>query len=174
MSDPLAIIDDAHAIDVRSIRELAISARIDAWSEAHYLEEVVRTDSFLLKAMDTDHIVGFLLARIVPGAAGGNDADLYNIAVDIRLRRKGIASMLLCELISRLKVLQIVDLWLEVRESNISAIEFYKKHGFEAEITRSNFYANPVENAVIMRLRMGPRIDVSKGKTMLDSYFEQE
>lgn len=162
MSGSVTMIEDAQSADAGLIRDLAISARIDAWSESHYLEEITRRDSFVLKATEAGRLIGFLLARTVPGAAGGSDADLYNIAVDARERRKGIASRLLAELASRLKALEIVDLWLEVRESNITAIEFYKKHGFIAEVTRSNFYSDPVENAVIMRLRIGPKIDVSK------------
>jgi hypothetical protein len=43
---------------------------------------------------------------------------------------------------------------LEVRESNLPAIELYEKSGFERMGIRKNFYSNPAENAIVMRKRM--------------------
>ena len=41
---------------------------------------------------------------------------------------------------------------LEVRSSNQPAINLYKKLGFTEAGTRKNFYAKPVEDAIIMWL----------------------
>jgi ribosomal-protein-alanine N-acetyltransferase len=47
--------------------------------------------------------------------------------------------------------------WLEVRESNHKAIAFYVKNGFEQVQTRPNFYENPREAALLMRLKLPPK-----------------
>ena len=155
-------IQDAVPTDSSSIRQLALDANIDAWSMSGYSDEICRSDSFVLKATDHGQLMGFLVARIVPGTTQTPDADIYNIAVLPLNKRKGIGSSLLVELLQRLTREGLGSIWLEVRESNYEAISFYERHGFNAELTRPNFYTNPTENAVIMRLRIIPERDVSE------------
>ena len=40
-----------------------------------------------------------------------------------------------------------------MRESNLGAISFYEKLGFERVGMRKNFYTAPMENAVLMALQ---------------------
>ena len=49
---------------------------------------------------------------------------------------------------------RVENIWLEVRESNTRAIVFYTRNGFERVQTRTNFYENPREHAILMRLRL--------------------
>ena len=39
---------------------------------------------------------------------------------------------------------------LEVRQSNITAVNLYKKNGFKQVAIRKNYYNNPIESAIIM------------------------
>jgi ribosomal-protein-alanine N-acetyltransferase len=154
---------EAKPSEASAIRSLALDVKIDAWSEAGYLDEMLRPDSFVLTATENRYLLGFLVARIVPGdIAGACDTDLYNIAVDPHAKRRGIGTTLLLALFERLAERGVSHVWLEVRESNHEAISFYEHHGFVAELTRPNFYVNPTENAVIMRLRIAPEEDVSE------------
>jgi ribosomal-protein-alanine N-acetyltransferase len=41
-------------------------------------------------------------------------------------------------------------LWLEVREGNTVARNFYEKYGFVKSHIRKNYYENPTDNAIIM------------------------
>ncbi len=148
------LIRSARPEDAARLRELAMSAGIDAWSEAGYADEISNPNSVVLCAFREHAIVGLLVSRIVPGSSDLPDAEIYNIAVDLGWRRSGIGSQLLAELIARLMTKGVEKLWLEVRESNRFAIGFYERHGFTAEITRPHFYANPDENAIVMRLRL--------------------
>ena len=156
-------IERAGVEDSEEIREVALRANIDAWSASDYAAEIHRADSVVLKASAGGVVEGMLVSRLVPGITERPDAELYNIAVSTGSKRKGIGTRLLSELVSVLKQGGVGNLWLEVRESNIEAIRFYEKHGFAAEITRSNFYSNPSENAVIMRLRVAKVSDVTRG-----------
>ena len=157
------ILKDATIADSAAIRQLALEANIDAWSVADYADEISRPDSFVLTISQGQVLLGFLLARLVPGTTDKYpDADLYNIAVDPFARRQGIGANLLAGLLGQLAKRAVLNVWLEVRESNHEAIAFYESHAFTAELTRPNFYVNPTENAVIMRRRIVPEQDISE------------
>ena len=81
-------VQEADPGDCVSIRELALEANIDAWSEADYYGEILRPESFVLKATISGKLVGFLVARIVPGMTDRPDAELYNVGVANEHKRK--------------------------------------------------------------------------------------
>ncbi len=172
-SDKIEICE-ATTSDAERLRALAVKCKIDAWSVSDYAEEISRPDSIVVKALSEDRLVGFAVSRSVPGQAGGFEVDLYNIAVENEFRRKGTGSLILDGVVAAALKKGASDIWLEVRESNSAAISFYKRHGFIAEATRTNFYSNPRENAVIMRLTINAQRDISGAETLLDSRIEEE
>ncbi|HLA94314.1 MAG TPA: ribosomal protein S18-alanine N-acetyltransferase [Pyrinomonadaceae bacterium] len=141
--------------DAKVLRDLAASTNIDAWSESDYRDEIERTDSvvFVTSAANTE-VIAFILARIVPGIDTGNDAEVYNIAVRKNFQRSGVGSALLGHLMVELRSVKVQNVWLEVRESNKNAVEFYENQGFLPVSTRPNFYSSPVDTAVVMRLSL--------------------
>ncbi len=78
--------------------------------------------------------------------------EILKIAVDNNYRRMGYAKFLLEEIVIKEKVKK--DIFLEVRESNIAAINFYKKNRFNQISIRKNYYKDNNENAIIMRLEV--------------------
>lgn len=68
------------------------------------------------------------------------------IVVDEKYRKKGIATNLLKHMEKKYKNYRNVTL--EVRESNISAINFYKKNGFIEVTKRKKYYKN--EDGILM------------------------
>jgi ribosomal-protein-alanine acetyltransferase len=87
---------------------------------------------------------GFLVSREVTG-----EVEILNLAVDFSHRRSGVATALL-------ESLDADVLFLEVRESNQAARKLYAKLGFQVVGTRRQYYDNPVESALTMRLsRLG-------------------
>jgi ribosomal-protein-alanine N-acetyltransferase len=46
------------------------------------------------------------------------------------------------------------EVLLEVRRSNVAAQGFYRSVGFVEEGRRPGYYADPIEDAVLMRLRL--------------------
>lgn len=151
---PLTTVAPAAIDDAEIIHAIAIAANIDAWSPADYCHEVQRPDSIVLKASTNGTLNGFVVARIVPGTDDRPDAELYNVAVSVEYRRKGVGGRLLNLLRQVLLRRNVACIWLEVRESNHNAIDFYGKHGFIVEAKRPNFYSNPVGNALIMRCEL--------------------
>lgn len=79
-----------------------------------------------------------------------DEAEITNIAVDERYRRRGIAGKLLEGLVTLCVRRNVKYLHLEVRESNTAARSLYAKCGFEIDGMRKNFYQKPTENAVLM------------------------
>ena len=75
--------------------------------------------------------------------------EIEYIVVDSDYRRKGIATKLLKEIEKN----DIKNITLEVRESNLTAINFYKKNGFKIEAIRKNYYGN--ENGYLMLKELG-------------------
>jgi len=59
--------------------------------------------------------------------------------------------MIYDEILRALKEKNIKEIWLEVRASNVKAIGFYRKNGFEMQFERKNYYQNPTENALILK-----------------------
>ena len=148
--------------DASALRQLAIDAGIDAWSESGYLEEITSANAIVLKAVGEEQIVGFLVARVVPGSNELDESEIYNIAVAEASRREQTGTKLLEALWLILRMRRVEKVWLEVRASNIPAIRFYESQGLAAQITRPNFYRDPVENAVVMSLDLRPPDEVSE------------
>lgn len=125
------------------------------WSAQSYLDEIKNPDAILLRLVSSENeIIGFVVGRLVPG---GNvefrtDAEIYNIAVVSEHRNTGNGQLLLDEFLKISIERGAKNVWLEVRESNRSAIAFYRKNGFEQVQTRPNFYKDPRESALLMRL----------------------
>lgn len=69
--------------------------------------------------------------------------EIMKIAVKKEHRRQGLATKLL-EMETRRPIL------LEVRESNLEAQEFYKRHGFQEIYVRKQYYRDNGENAIIL------------------------
>ncbi|MGN1170141.1 MAG: GNAT family N-acetyltransferase, partial [Lachnospiraceae bacterium] len=73
-----------------------------------------------------------------------------NVAVHPDCRNRGIAGVMLAELLHRGSLMGIEAFTLEVRAGNGSAIRLYEKAGFVTEGIRKGFYDEPKEDALIM------------------------
>jgi ribosomal-protein-alanine N-acetyltransferase len=98
-------------------------------------------------AADAGPIIAFTVASLLPP-----QAELETIAVAVESQRRGLARQLFAYLTGKLKAAQISELLLEVRASNRPALAFYRALGFEQIGQRPRYYANPVEDAFLMRL----------------------
>ena len=74
---------------------------------------------------------------------------ITNVAVHPDFRRRGIASMLLDELIADCTEKGCTDITLEVRVSNSPAIALYESFGFESAGIRKRYYSDG-EDAYVM------------------------
>jgi ribosomal-protein-alanine N-acetyltransferase len=91
-------------------------------------------------------IAGFAVAAAIPP-----EAELETIAVSMESQGQGIASRLFQELMAELKERQITKVMLEVRESNDAALGLYRSLGFVQTGRRPVYYADPQEDALLLR-----------------------
>ena len=73
-------------------------------------------------------------------------ADILNIGIDSDFKRQGYGTALLNYLIKELRKRHIDEIFLEVRAGNKSAIQFYKRQGFEEISVRKNYYTKNSKN----------------------------
>ena len=108
-----------------------------------YLDTLIKGDnSFIYVYLIDDKVSGYLMVL--------DSIDVYEIlaiATVEEYRNKGIAQKLLNKIKTK-------DIFLEVRESNQVAINFYKKNKFKEISIRKNYYSKPNENAIIMKLEV--------------------
>jgi len=131
---------------VEAIAELEKICFQDPWSVNSIASELSNRLSTWLVAVENGAVCGYVGSQSVL-----DSADMMNIAVHPEYRNRGIACALVSELIALLKNQNVISLMLEVRVSNESAINLYKKLGFEIVGKRPRYYHNPREDAYIMR-----------------------
>ena len=83
-----------------------------------------------------------------------DQAHINNLAVRPELRRQGLGSQLLEAIIAEAKTLGAATLTLEVRRSNIAAQRLYLRAGFHEEAIRKSYYTQPVEDALVLSLKI--------------------
>jgi len=130
------------APDVARVLQLAPEAA--NWTEQS-LMEAAAGPGVALVGESNGEITGFLLGRQV-----GDEAEILNLGVVPERRRRGEGWALLEKALGEFRARGVGRVYLEVRESNETAIEFYEKHGFSKTGRRPGYYREPEEMAVLM------------------------
>jgi ribosomal-protein-alanine N-acetyltransferase len=133
------IIRPAREQDLAAILEIQSGApEASHWNPRDYLSHECRV------AEEDGAVVGFSVARRV----ADRDWEVLNLAVAAAFRRRGIGRRLVRDLLDG----RGGEFFLEVRESNTAARELYQQSGFRMITKRLQYYANPVETAIVMKL----------------------
>ena len=82
----------------------------------------------------------------------GEIVEILNFCVDKEYQHQGIGKKLISYVLSYLNTLGAKSSILEVRESNINAINLYKKIGYKQISVRKNYYSNG-ENALVLEFK---------------------
>jgi ribosomal-protein-alanine N-acetyltransferase len=133
------IIRAATEQDLPAISEIQTSAPdASQWNPRDYL-------AYECWVAERDNLVlGFLVVR----AIDEREWEILNLAVATGVRRQGIGRQLLSDALKR----HTGECFLEVRESNEPAWRFYERLGFKTVTKRLQYYSNPPETAIVMRL----------------------
>jgi ribosomal-protein-alanine N-acetyltransferase len=152
--------------DIPAMLELHREASTSPWTRGHY-ESLFRTDapelsSYFVLVVEcpsesrnvtgsspTSQIVAHLVALCVD-----RDWELQYVVVGKEFRLRGLATLLLNQLIEHARSSNARAIFLEVRESNYSARGLYRRVGFEETGLRKGYYSNPSEDAILCSLRL--------------------
>ena len=92
-------------------------------------------------------MIGFIIFSPV-----NPEAHILSISVRNEMQSKGIGTLLLKSMLDQCKVMNYKKIFLEVRLSNVKAINFYEKFGFSKDAIRNNYYTDNSEDALLMSL----------------------
>lgn len=153
-----SVFDAPAQVQVRLFRQDDLEAILDiqnairtiaAWRGRDYEQLAADPQGMILvaesEARMLPEIVGFSAFHRIE-----RESELWSVAVRPSHRRQGIAQELLREGCRRLAESGVRRIFLEVRESNLPAVEFYYSFGFELLGRRKEYYLNPKEDALVL------------------------
>ena len=144
-------IRDMYKVDLPEVMKIEREVFSDPWQEEMFQQELTEGAAFVMEIVPDKEIVGYLCGLKIL-----DEFMITNLAIKKDKQRDGLGS----RFIKFLKKALIIDkckmCYLEVRSRNTAAINFYHKQGFEDFGSRKNYYRDPVDDALIMKL------DVSK------------
>lgn len=132
--------------DIPALEELEQECFSDPWS-GRLLRGLLGSDldeTWVLEA-EGGRIAGYANFRFIAG-----EGELMRIAVGPEFRGRGYSRKLMECLVKSAEEQGVLDLTLEVRSGNQTALNLYKSYGFKEEAVRKGYYRNPTEDAVIM------------------------
>ena len=169
--------------DIKQILEIQKECQLSAWTFEDYKQELEKDFSLILVAKSDQKIIGFLASRLLMKSQSERDeeniADIYseaeilNFGVIKSYRKQAVGSLLFNKFLQNVQCLSIKTIWLDVRISNLRAINFYSNRGFIKVEKRKNFYNLPAEDAIVMKLNTADADEFRK-RTKLDSIRDFE
>jgi ribosomal-protein-alanine N-acetyltransferase len=81
-------------------------------------------------------------------------AELETIAVAAEVQRRGLARRIFFAVADELRTARVTEVLVEVRASNLPALALYRAQGFAIAGRRPGYYADPIEDAVLLDLRL--------------------
>ena len=145
----IALIRPASFDDISSIVEIENKTNQMPWSKAQFLSSMEVGHYSVVMHKDSD-ILGFAIySPIIP------ESHLLNIAIDPAYQGKGLGDKLLQQIIFQNRTIGVKTISLEVRVSNLPAINLYEKRGFHKDAIRPDYYSgSPKEDALLMSLKI--------------------
>lgn len=96
---------------------------------------------------NNSEIIGFIIFSPI-----NPEAHILSISVIKKIQSKGVGTLLLRSMLDQCKAMNYKKIFLEVRTSNLQAINFYQKFGFIKDAIRDNYYTDNSEDALLMSL----------------------
>ena len=137
--------------DIDAVRRIASASFDQPWGRQALLDELAFAGALHIAArivpapQEATVLVGFIFARML-----WDEMHVMKIAVDPRHRRRGVATALLEAAQAEAGVHEAMNVLLEVRASNSTAIAFYRNAGFATIGIRPNYYPQTGEPALVM------------------------
>ncbi len=146
--EPMTEVDLPEVVCVEEISGLS------RWGFAAYQRELRENDLAIMlvarpagRSWSAHRVVGFLCSSIIM-----DEWHINNVATRPEFRRRGIARELLLEGLASARYRGARFSLLEVRATNLAAQALYLHLGFHVVSRRPRYYANPTEDAMVLRM----------------------
>ena len=142
-------------VEIPSVLSIEEQNSDDPWSQLQFTTSIENSNNLCYCLSFNGRTIGYLIAMLAV-----DTADILNIGIDPDFQRQGYATGLLNRLIEELRKRHIGEILLEARVGNKSAIQFYKRQGFEEISVRKNYYMknskkqSQREDGIIMRIKI--------------------
>lgn len=136
----------ARADDVLAVYQIEQSHRPNRKFPHHYLDELENPFArFYVSCLpDSDEVIGYIIFWVIE-----TTMEIHYIAVTPAYRGRGVGKELMAFSIRQAESTGIDQIFLEVRESNQRAQQFYEGFEFERRGRRKEYYRRPREDALI-------------------------
>jgi ribosomal-protein-alanine N-acetyltransferase len=136
--------------DLPAIDRIERASFADPWSQPVLLQELLASALRWPIVVEWENAVaGYLMAW-----RSADQLHILNIAVDPRLRRRGLGAALLDAALAEARRCGLVEVTLEVRRGNLSALALYRRYGFTQVGERPGYYPDTGEDALILTLSL--------------------
>lgn len=130
---------------VSEIANLEATCFSDSWSENMIRDAFYYPNAQVWGIFEEEKLVGYYAAGQV-----ADEGELMSICVLPEFRGRGFGKMLISHMEEKLTANGVERIFLEVRESNLTARTLYKSRDFAEMGIRKGYYQDNGENAVIM------------------------
>ncbi len=139
--------------DLLAVVEIEEESGLSPWGWDAYHKELQSPEEVIMLVARGDSgggaVAGFIVSRLI-----GPELHVYNVAVRPELRRRGVAARLLRAVLEWGQRTGASLAFLEVREGNSAAQNLYRGCGFAVAGRRRQYYAAPVEDALLMSVSL--------------------
>ena len=134
------IYNETNMEDISRLEKEIFKFRGYSYKELCEMNEKKELYSFFSAKDETNKMVGYIILF-----DNSESLEIMKIGVLPEVRQKGIATLLINEAKKKDR-----DIFLEVRENNMSAIKFYEKNFFRKIGQRKHYYSDTGESAILM------------------------
>ena len=158
MTSPIQLsLRPATTEDLAKVLEIERQVHVAPWTEEHFLAELTKPYSHFLVLTDDEtdlEVAGYIVFWTL-----FDEGQIMNVVVGTRFRGLGLAKTMIRKAASIAEKKGLKQIVLEVRKSNLPAVQLYQKLNFSITHIRKGFYSNG-EDAYQMTLPLqGELID---------------
>jgi ribosomal-protein-alanine N-acetyltransferase len=136
--------------DLPALLEIESQSHFSPWTRAHFEAEMAKPYARVLVLTDDEtdtQVSGFIVSWLLL-----DEAQILNVAVRLSARGLGYGQFLVRQVVKEALAAGKRKVVLDVRKSNLPAIQLYQKVGFLISRVQKGFYASNGEDAYAMEL----------------------